>query len=102
MNVKDYSKINKKELNPFVLIIYDTTNLERKKRMLLNRALHGSVSVSRYKGKEYRTTTKGILSQEGITKLTKACILADPKKAIIVKNTLKSFKVKVKEELVWR
>ena len=94
--------LNKKELKPFILIVYDTTDLERKKRMLLNRALHGSTSLSKYKGKEYKTITKGILSEAGIIKLTKACILADPKKAVVVRDALKRFNVNVKEELIWK
>lgn len=93
---------DKKELNPFVLIIYDTRDLEKKKRMLLNRALHGSVSKSEYKGKTYKTETKGIVFQAGIVKLTNACLLAEPKKAVIVRETLKSFNARYKEELIWK
>jgi len=94
--------LDKKELKPFVLIVYDTTDLERKQRMLLNRALHGSVSKSRYKGKIYRTETKGITSQAGIVKLTKACLLAEPKKAVVIRDVLERFHVKYKEELIWK
>ncbi len=93
---------NKKQLKPFILIIYDTTGLEKKKRMLLNRALHGSVSQNRYKGKTYKTETKGIIAQAGIVKLTKACLLAEPKKAVILRDALKRFNVKFKEELIWK
>lgn len=93
---------NKKELKPFVLIVYDTTDLEKKKRMLLNRALHGSVSKSKYKGKTYRSETKGIVTQAGIVKLTNACLLAEPKKAVIVREALRRFNAKFREELIWK
>ncbi len=94
--------LNKKEINPFILIVYDTTNLEKKQRMLLNRALHGSVSKSNYKGKTYKTETKGIVAQEGITKLTKACLLVEPKKATLIKNVFKRFNVGFKQEMIWK
>lgn len=93
---------NKKELNPFVLIVYDTTDLEKRNRMLLNRALHGSVSTSRYNKRVYKTETKGVIAEAGIEKLTKACLLAEPKKAVIIRDTLKRFNVKFREELVWK
>ena len=91
-----------KLLRPSILIVYDTTDLDKNQRMLLNRALHGSVSKSSYKGKIYTTEKKGILSQPGIKKLTKACLIAEPKKAVMVRGALQRFKVKFKEELIWR
>lgn len=94
--------LNKKELKPSILIVYDTTRLEKKQRMLLNRALHGSVSTSRYKGKVYKTEVKGAIAQSGIEKLAKACLFAEPKKAVMLRNVLRRFKTKFKEELVWR
>ncbi len=94
--------LEKKELKPFVLIVYDTTELIKKQRMLLNRALHGSISISKYKGKVYKTEVKGILSYLGIEKLTKACLICSPKKAVIVREVLNRFKVKYKEELIWK
>ncbi len=93
---------NKKVIEPFVLIVYDTTNVEMKKRMLLNRALHGSTSISKHRGKTYRSEKKGIVQQPGITKLAKACIVAEPKKAALVKGILKRFGAEFKEELIWK
>lgn len=93
---------DKKELRPYILMVYDTTKLDRKNRMLLNRALHGSVSVSKYKGKVYRTETKGVIAQPGIDKLTNACLLVEPKKAVIVRDVLSIFHAKFKEELIWK
>lgn len=91
-----------KALEQFILIVYDTTSIDKKKRMLLNRALHGSISKSSYKGKRYISETKGILAEPGITKLTKACLLIDPRKALKVRNVLKRFNVKAREELIWK
>ena len=39
-------------LEPFILIVYATIGIDKKKRMLLNRALHGSTSKSYYKNRE--------------------------------------------------
>lgn len=94
--------LNKKELKPFVLMVYETTDLENKQRMLLNRALYGSISESQYGGKSYKTETKGIVAQPGIKKMAKACLLADPKKAVILRDVFKRFKVKFREELFWK
>lgn len=94
--------LNQKELKPFVLMVYDTRNMAKTQRMLLNRALHGSVSRSKYKNKTYQSESKGIIAQAGITKLTKACLLAEPKKAVVIRNVLNQFKVKFKEELIWK
>ena len=94
-------KLKTNELKPKTLIIYDTKEIPRAERMKLNRALHGSVSKSRYKKKEYVTKTTGILKQKGIEKLAKAVLLTDPKKAYSVIKTLKLYNVKWKEISVW-
>ena len=69
--------------------------------MKLNRALHGGISRSKYKKKEYVTKTTGILKEKGIEKLAKAVLLADSKKAPSVIRTLKLYNIKWKEILVW-
>lgn len=94
-------KIEAKELKPRVLIIYDTTNISKKERMKLNRALHGSVSKSVYKNKKYITKTAGLLKQEGISKIANTVVLAEPKKAVEITRTLKMFKAEWKEISVW-
>lgn len=91
----------KKEIMPRILIVYDTTELDRKSRMLLNRALHGSVSRNVYKGKEYKTETKGMLIEKGYEKISKSTVLCDPRKAPRLKGLLKRFNAKVKERLIW-
>jgi len=93
--------LKSKELKPKTLIIYDTSEIPKTERMKLNRALHGSTSKSKYKKKEYVTKTTGILKEKGIEKLTKAVLLADPKKASSVIKTLKLYNIKWKEILVW-
>lgn len=94
--------LKKTELKPFVLMVYETTDLESKQRMFLNRALYGSVSESQYEGKSYKTETKGIVAQLGIQKMAKACLLANPKKAVVLRSVFKRFKVKFREELFWK
>lgn len=94
-------KLNKKDLSPKVLIVYDTSNIPKAERMKLNRALHGSLSKSRYKKKQYLTKTTGILEEKGIQKIARAVLLAEQKKATKVIGTLKLHGAKWKEILVW-
>ena len=94
-------KLKTKELKPRTLLIYDTSEIPKTERMKLNRALHGSISKSKYRKKEYITKTTGILKEKGIQKLTKAVLLSDPKKASKVVKTLKLFNVKWREITVW-
>ena len=91
-----------KALKPFILLVYDTTDIDKKKRMLLNRALYGSISRSSYKGKKYTSESKGVLAEPGITKLARACLLLEPRKALKIRGVLRRFGVKVREELIWR
>jgi len=94
-------RLKAKELKPKILIIYDTAEIPKAERMKLNRALHGGISRSKYKKKEYVTKTTGILKEKGIEKLAKAVLLADSKKAPSVIRTLKLYNIKWKEILVW-
>ncbi|MBI2522780.1 nucleotidyltransferase domain-containing protein [Candidatus Woesearchaeota archaeon] len=94
-------KLKSKELKPKILLIYDTSKIPRTERMKLNRALHGSISKSRYKKREYVTKTTGILKEKGIEKLAKAVLLTDPKKAHGIIITFKIYNIKWREMLVW-
>lgn len=90
-----------KELKPKTLIVYDTSEIPKTERMKLNRALHGSISKSRYKRKEYITKTTGVLKEKGIERLTKAVLLIDPKKAAKITLTLRLYNAKWREVSVW-
>lgn len=94
--------LNKKELKPFIIMVYETSDLDNKQRMLLNRALYGSVSESQYGDKRYKSELKGIVNRPGIKKLAKACLLIESGKAGVVRNTIKRFKAKFQEELFWK
>lgn len=95
-------KVNKKELKPYILLIYNTTAIDKKKRMLLNRALYGSISRSMHKEKKYKTETKGLVAQPGIIKLTHACLLLEPRKAHSIRSCLRRFDTSFTEELIWK
>jgi len=94
-------KIDKKGIMPKVLIVYDTSEISKSERMKLNRALHGGLSKSRYKKRQYVSKMTGILEEKGIQKLAKAVLLAEPKKAAKVVRTLKLYGVKFRETSVW-
>jgi len=94
-------KFGKEELKPKLLVIYDLSKLPKADQMRVNRALHGSISKSRYKRKKYRTEIKGILNEKGVNKLTKAVVLIDRKKAAKLFNVLKRYNAKWKEIALW-
>ena len=94
-------KIDKKGIMPKVLIVYDTSEISKSERMKLNRALHGGLSKSRYKKRQYVSKMTGILEEKGIQKLAKAVLLAEPKKAAKVVRTLKLYGVEFRETSVW-
>jgi len=94
-------KFEKEELKPKLLVIYDLSKLSKADQMKVNRALHGSISKSEYKGKRYKTEIKGILNEEGVNKLAKAIVLINRKKAAKLFNVLKRYNAKWKEIALW-
>ncbi len=94
-------KFEKKELKPKLLVVYDLSKLPKTDQMKLNRALHGSISESKYKGKKYKTEIHGILNEEGVKKLAKAVVLIDKKKATKIFNVLKRYNAKWREIALW-
>lgn len=94
-------KFGKEELKPKLLVVYDLSKLPKTDQMRINRALHGSISKSEYKGKRYKTEIKGILNEEGVNKLAKAVVLIDRKKAVKLFNILKRYNAKWKETALW-
>ncbi len=94
--------ILKGDLSPWVLITYSLADLPQTEKVKVNRALYGSVSTSMHQGKKYQTITKGQIAEPGIEKVSKGVLLVRREKATKIINTLKLFKVKVKEILFWR
>lgn len=93
--------INKLELKPRVILIYNLTNLKQTEKVKLNRALSGAVSKSQGKKKTYITEVKGLINEPGIEKLTKGCILVDKNKRSKLINLFKRFNVTYKEIGTW-
>lgn len=94
-------KFRGEELKPKLLVIYDLSKLPKADQMKVNRALHGSISKSEYKGKRYKTEIKGILNEKGVNKLAKAVVLIDRKKAIKLFDVLKRYNAKWWEIALW-
>lgn len=94
-------KEKKLDLNSKMLISYSLAELPQTEKVKVNRALYGSVSKSVFKGKEYKTETKGLAKEPGIEKVNKGVLLVERRKAAKVVNMLKRFNVKVKEIPVW-
>ena len=88
-------------LKPNILISYSLTNLLQTEKVKVNRALYGSISKSEFKGKRYKTETKGLVKEPGIVKINKGVLLVDRKKATKIINLLKRFGAEVKEMVVW-
>lgn len=94
-------KIDKIGLKPKILISYSLNNLPQTEKVKLNRALYGSISRSEYKGKKYKTETKGLINEPGIDKINKSVLLVDRRKSTKIINLLKRFKTEVREIVVW-
>jgi len=94
-------KINKTELKPRILINYSFFGVEQRIKVKINRALYGSVSQSDYKGKTYKTETKGLANEPGIEKINKGVLLVERNKAVKIVNMLKRFGADFKEIPVW-
>lgn len=94
-------KFENKELKPKLLVAYELSHLPKKEQMKINRALHGSISKSKYKNKEYKTEIRGILNEHGVNKVAKSVVLLDRKKAIKLLNVLKRFGAKWREIALW-
>lgn len=94
-------KVNKIGLQPKVLVNYSLRSLPQTEKVKVNRALYGSISKSEFKGKKYKTETKGLANEPGIDKINKGVLLVDRNKSTKVINVLKRFKAEVKEIVVW-
>jgi len=92
---------NKIKLQPKILISYSLNNIPQAEKVKLNRALHGSISKSEFRGSIYRTETKGLTNEPGIDKINRGVLLVDRIKSTKVINVLKRFKAEVKEIAVW-
>lgn len=94
-------KLNKIDLKPKILIAYSLQNLPQTEKVKLNRALYGSISKSEFRGKKYKTETKGLTNELGIDKVGRGVLLVNRNKSTKVINLLKRFKAEVKEIAVW-
>lgn len=90
-------KLDKKELKPKILISYDLSSLPRSDKMKVNRALHGGVSINKYKGKIYKSKVVGLINEPGITKFSRSVLIIDRKKYAKITNLFKRFNAKWKE-----
>lgn len=96
-----FIKEKKLALKSKTLLSYSLVELPQTEKVKVNRAFYGSVSKSIFKGKEYKTKTKGLANEAGIEKLNKGVLLVERRKAAKLINTLKMFKVKFREIPVW-
>lgn len=94
-------KEKKLDLKPKILISYSLAGLPQTEKMKINRALHGSISKSIFKGKEYKTETFGLVKEPGIEKINRGVLLVERGLAPKIINLLKRFNIKFKEIPVW-
>jgi len=94
-------KLDRKNLKSKLLISYDLSEIPKPDQMRVNRALHGGVSVNRYKKKVYKTEVKGFVAEEGIEKFSRSVLLVDKRKAAKVIGLFRRFNVKWKEVDIW-
>ncbi|HID27131.1 MAG TPA: nucleotidyltransferase domain-containing protein [Methanosarcinales archaeon] len=84
-----------------ILISYNLSKLCQKDKMKVYRAMYGTTSTSKYKGKKYKTITTGIIREHGIEKITKGVLLVSREKATKILGILKRFSADWKEIAVW-
>lgn len=94
-------KLGKNDLKSKLLISYDLSKLAKPEQMKVNRALHGGISINKYKGKVYKTEVRGLISEEGIEKFSRSVLLIDKRKSAKVIGLFKRFNVRWKEVDVW-
>lgn len=94
-------KLQQKELQPKVLISYDLSHLNKADQMKINRALHGGVSISRYKGKVYKTIVAGMVAEQGIKKYGRSVLIVERRKYAKVSSLFTRFNVSWKEMDIW-
>lgn len=88
-------------LNERMLISYSLSSLKQTEKVKLNRALYGSISISRAGKEVYKTETKGLVNEPGIDKIANTVLMIDRRKAAKIKALLKRFGAKFKEKVVW-
>lgn len=94
-------KTEKTELKAKILISYSLSKLTQTNKVKVNRALYGSVSKSEFKGKRYKTETKGLVNEPSIDKINKGVLLVDRNKATKIISMFKRFGVDFREIPVW-
>lgn len=94
-------KVDKTELKAKILINYSLSKLTQNDKVKVNRALYGSISKSEFKGKKYKTETKGLANEPSIEKINKGVLLVDRNKATKIVNMLKRFGVEFREIPLW-
>ena len=93
--------VNDEELIPKMLLVYDTTDLDRNIRNKLHRALYGGRTTSRYRNKLYKSEFEGIVSQIQARKLGKGVLFCDKRNAPAIIRVFKNLRVPWKEIAVW-
>lgn len=89
------------DLKARTILSYDLSGLPQTEKVKLDRALYGSVSRSTFKGREYKTETKGLTKEPGIEKINKGVLLVERRKATKIIGLFKRFRVRFREIPVW-
>lgn len=94
-------KAEELDLKAKIILSYSLTRLEQKEKAKVNRALYGSQSEYKYKGKKYTSKSKGLVSEHGIEKINRGVLLMDRKKSFKIKQLFHRFGVEYQEIPVW-
>lgn len=94
-------QLGKNNLKSKLLVSYDLSKIPKSEQMKVNRALHGSTSINKYKGKVYKTEVKGLVAEQGIEKFSKSVLLIDKRKSAKIIGLFKRFNVSWKEIDIW-
>jgi predicted nucleotidyltransferase len=93
--------LQKLRLEPYRLLRYDIHNLSNPEKMRLRRALYGTVTTKRYKGKVYTSNQTGLIDKDKSIRAGIASVLVPEKDAKRVVEFLRSNGAQVREIVVW-
>lgn len=91
----------KLRLQPYSLVHYSLSNLNRSAKMKVKRSLYGHETRKSYKGKVYESRTRGLLDELEGRRTGIASVLVPIRHAEVLTDTLKSFGVSYEVIDVW-
>ena len=88
-------------LEPYSILDFEATKLDKDDRNKLNRVLMGYETKKKYKSKIYKSSSEGLIRQYEGKKLGPSSIIVPFKKSNIFEDLFRNFKIKYRKIDVW-